>query len=710
MRRLVLFLALMAFLWAPAAAADGGLTLAIPTVATPPKIDGTLADPVWQQAVKVQLTYDRQIHGTASEPTTAYALTDGKALYFAFDAKQTRAAVVANQHNNNAGVDTDDEVKIALWPGGKNGISYNFIATPLGTRYQYSTENLSYEPTWDAKGIVGGGGYVVTMRVPLSVMHGAEQHSWLINLTRWEVTTGALYAWSGGATFGGTTDQNYAMPLLGMPKLSAVRPQPRVGLYGLGAIASPVAGGSTSRTGADISIPITDKVSFLAALHPDFSNVEADQQTISPTTTRRFFNETRPFFTQGAQYYNNYECDACNAETSLYTPSIPTPRDGYAVEGKQGPFTFAGFDAVGFSRTDAAQSLIFKTPSQHFFVSAQHVGVNGTSASLPGPDFRDDTWQFGAKLDDLRHKFVYANYGTESATGNWIPDPSKAKFYEVGAAVYGPNSFFGGGLRHIGAQYNPFDGFFTHAYDAAFNTTEMDGYGWAFDRNYVPVHGKFQNIHFNAFWDSYHNPLGLSQMDVNIQLDLTTRNQWEFIQNTGSSYFMLGGKVIPVTQESTRITYKPGTATPTSFQFFHGRYGPGYLYSTFRSTTLKVGQRGALSLEADDTRQYLDNGLLNHQWLERISYAYTLDANTSFAVGVRRFFGPPPTPYGGGTCQIPQRGDPNALGFCPNVSFAFHKRAPHDEYYVIYGSAGNVITVPRFLVKWIHYIGAEKGT
>ena len=144
--------------------------------------------------------------------------------------------------------------------------------------------------------------------------------------------------------------------------------------------------------------------------------------------------------------------------------------------------------------------------------------------------------------------------------------------------------------------------------------------------------------------------------------------------------------------------------------FFRGRYGPGYLYSWFRSTTIKVGERGALSLEADDTRQFLDNGTENHQWFQRVSYAYQIDANSSFAMGVRRFFGPPPEPNGGATCFIPQLGNSNALGFCPNVSFAYHKRSPHDEWYVIYGSASHLVTVPQLLVKWIHYVGAEKGT
>jgi len=35
---------------------------------------------------------------------------------------------------------------------------------------------------------------------------------------------------------------------------------------------------------------------------------------------------------------------------------------------------------------------------------------------------------------------------------------------------------------------------------------------------------------------------------------------------------------------------------------------------------------------------------------------------------------------------------------------------PHDEFYIIYGDASASRTVPQFLMKFIHYFGAEKGT
>ena len=108
-------------------------------------------------------------------------------MYVAFDATQTRTPIVMNQRTNNVGVDTDDEVKISLWPGGRNGVNYQFIATPAAVKYQYSTENSNYEPSWDAIAATKTNGYIVVMRIPLKIMRGA-QATWLMNMTRYEPT------------------------------------------------------------------------------------------------------------------------------------------------------------------------------------------------------------------------------------------------------------------------------------------------------------------------------------------------------------------------------------------------------------------------------------------------------------------------------------------------------------------------------------------
>ena len=56
--------------------------------------------------------------------------------------------------------------------------------------------------------------------------------------------------------------------------------------------------------GIDVAVPLTDTITFVGTIAPDFSNVEVDQQTIAPQEFRRELAEYRPFFAQGAQYIN----------------------------------------------------------------------------------------------------------------------------------------------------------------------------------------------------------------------------------------------------------------------------------------------------------------------------------------------------------------------------------------------------------------------
>lgn len=691
MGRPVLFLAIVAIaLTFPTAVRAQSVALAaspseltIPVVATAPPVDGTLSSPIWKQAATVQLTYDLHSHGAAQEPTSVYLLSDGKALYIGFDAKQTRTSITANQHTNNVGQDTDDEVQVNLWPGGSTGFAYQFISTPSGTHYQNSSENSTYEPQWESAGHVHGNEYTVTMRVPLAVMRGAKNGQWLVQLSRFEPTTGSLYLYNATASTTGTGDVTAAKPLLGVPSVS-VRPQPRFAAYALGAIAAPSAGGDTSRVGMDFSIPITEGTSFVGTLHPDFSNVENDQQSISPTAFRRYIQETRPFFTQGSNAYDYLECDECLNIGNLYTPNIPTPRSGYAIEGTEGRYTFGSFSALGIDgRNDNAQGVVMRTKPRTLFASFTRVGV-----TMPG--LSDTSELFASKWSDQKNKFLFANFAQENGTN--VTDPSKAKMAMIGGGWYGPNTFFGGNISRLGSQYSPYDGF------VSFN--DAAGYGAFRSQNWNPAGGKLKNVSVSMYIDRYHGTTGgLDSVDQGMNLSVTTKNLWNFQTQTGASYVKLNGIFTPLTQEQTGLTYGSGTATPTQVAFATGRYGDGRLNSWYRNTAFKLGQRFIVTLELDDTRQILDTGTAYVQWLERASVSMQTGRDSSLALGVRRFVGTPPQ-FSNGACT----------GICSNLSFAYHKRIGKRELYVAYGNPGTLYTTPQFLIKLIDYIGADKGT
>lgn len=659
-------------------------SVTIPRVQQPPPIDGTLAAPAWKSAAVVRLGYDLRAHKPAADETSDYLLSDGTYLYVGVHATQ-RTPVRALQHTDDVGVDTDDEVQVDLWPNGTAGFRYIFIATALGTHYQFSSENNSYDPTWWSAGKVVPGGYTVTMKIPLSVMHAAGSGAWRVQFARLVMATGDDLVWSYGPAQQNHNDVNYAGSADGLPRLVALRPKPRAGVYVLGAVASSSAGGNTSRAGVDLSIPLFSGTSFVGTFHPDFSNVEVDQQTIAPTAFPRFINEVRPFFTQGANFYNTTpNCPDCPG-TQLYTPNIPTPRDGYAIEGQHGLFSYAAFDAVGSGRVDGAQVVNYTSPDQKNLATLQRV-----STTYPG--LHDFSTNVSYTHDNLKNFSTWVRYATDSGTNVLAAD--RAQRYETGVNFYTPTSSVALGLRKVGEYFNPVDGLISNPDIAGYYVNVSKQLKYASDS---PI----KEIDVFANLDRFHGHAGgLSQTDNLLQVSLTTRKQFNVQLSTGSSYLRFDNGVFsPITQQGVGLTYDYNSATPTSLTFNTGRFGPGRLNAWARSATVRVGERSTLTLEADDTQQFVDHGPRYVQWLERASFTFEMSRNSSVALGVRRIIGTPPE-----LDALP------VYASAWNLSAGFHRKVPGGEIYAVYGDAAAFSTVPQFIVKFIRYLGADKGT
>lgn len=677
--------------------------LAYPAIVVPyvtPSLDPAPAQG-WSQAAAVKLTFDTTHGRTSKEPADAWIATDGHSLFVRFEVPQAEPVAAAAQ-TNNSGQGTDDAVWVDLWPSGTSGYFYQFASTPNGTHYQSSSENTSYEPTWESHGSAHAGGYTVTMRVPLEVIRGiVPGHAWKVQFVRYLHATGEYQVWSYDAAMTSPDDLARAGSMsLAVLSTRPSRPKARVAAYALGEAASRPIGGSTSRVGADISIPITATASFYGTFHPDYSNVELDQQSISPTVTARYQSEVRPFFTQGSSFYDQFNCDACPQIQELYTPAIPTPREGYAFEGKQGPFSFATFDALGDDRSDIASALTYQTPDQHVFATVQRVQANTDTVV-------DDVTTSGIAWSDLKHLSAYFNYGSDSGTNVLIPD--QAQRYDFGGGWANTTFGFFGSMRKVGEYYDPVDGFVSHPGIAGYALYSAKI--WDFTGN-----SKLESVGVAGFVDRYQGPSqGIAQSDNSLVLDILTKSAWDLQLFTGSNYWRFADLLTPVSQNAGfQITYHSGLQTnnpgnfpshggsayPTSVNYSTGNYGRGHLDSWFRSSTIRIGMRGALALSLNDTAQWMPSGPNNIQWFESISYVYNLSRNSSFSFGVRRVVGTPPDPNGGGDC----------IGTCSNLSAAYHLRQRHVEYYLAYGNPNTLTTVPQTIFKVIFYGGAEKGT
>jgi hypothetical protein len=522
-------------------------------------------------------------------------------------------------------------------------------------------------------------------------MRGVKASAWRAQFVRVNQRTQETYVWSHGEQQSDPTDVVHA-GTLGGPAFSggsAVRPRARAAVYGLGAAAAPSAGGLTSRMGADLSLPITATTSAFATIHPDFSNVESDQQTISPTAFRRSVIDFRPFFAQASGFYNPFanlsSCIGCTPVSELYTPAIPTPRDGYALEGKQGGFSYAAFDAVGDARADTASVLSYQTPNNMLTASVQRVAVD-----LPG--LKDETVVGGVTLDNHRNRLAYVNYGVERGTN--VLDVSQGERMESGVKLYGPTWNTGFSLRKIGADYNPVDGFVTHP--------DIAGYDANFERDInLPADSPIQKFIFLGELDRYHQHDGrLDQSDNVLSFEVDTRKLYRMQVTVGSDYVRLAdGTFAPVSQNGFALNYRRGTDTPQAFVYNQGRFGNGMLQSSTRIATLRAGSRGTLGFRVDNTAQFpAGGGPKVAQWLERGTYAYQAGPDTSIALGVRRLIG-----------EAPVLGPPSPYENRWNLSAAYHRRLPRKELYLVYGDASAPSTVPQLIFKLIYYLGAEKG-
>ncbi len=708
MRRLFLKLFLLFLACRSVALAADPPTIAVPAGAAP-TVNGTI-DSSWSKAATVMLANDYTYRRAAGEKAQAYIVQDGSAIYIAFAVTQTEG-ITASQHTNGSSVQSDDYVGVYLDPQGQRGFSYAFFANPNGARYQTSSENCAFAPEWNAVAKATSSGYTVTMRIPLEIMRASGSQSWRAQFVRFTVATNSLDVWSYSPIASSPTDPTFIGTISGIGvapaggKSATGRNTLRLQPYALSESTSAENGGSTSRVGADFSIPITPTASLVGTLHPDYSNVEADQQTIAPTAFARQYTEVRPFFTQLSSYFNSrFNCTNC--PQTLYTPSIPTFGQGYGVEGTQGRFSFAGFDALGEGRTDQAQTVNYgyEDPRQTISINAQRVNV-----AAYGVNDNTDTLD-GGYFDQRAHVFAYSNNGVE--TGTLVTDPSLGTYHDLGLGYLTPLTIVTGGIQRIGADFAPLDGY----------TAQSDILGYQIygsqTFNFAPKR-LLHDIVVSNYYARYNNHFDLlSQTDNDPQINFDFRDLMTVHLYGGwIGVRTFANEFLPFDQSGFYVGYRTSTNTPTYVQYTAGPYYHGHLIAWTYLTTLPVTRRVHVALETDEDK-YLTayaGEETTDQWLERASLDWQLSRQFQFDVGVRRIIGAnlpnsiQPLTYAPAPCVV----NPYAPGCfvnAGNVSVAAHFLYARNEFYVVYGNANNLATEPALFLKWITYIGAEKGT
>ncbi len=742
--------AALVFACAPPARASVPAAAQIPAVraAAPLPLDPAIPPAAWQPGAIPESGGFEDLTTRAAAPhaTQVWIFYDARNLYVAFRCEQRGTAITATQTTNDVGFGNDDFVGVGLDTSGAGSNVYYFETTPRGVRYEQGNENARYRPVWQSAVAIGGDSWSAVLIIPLNVLRipGGANQTWRINFIRNVAVAAEHYTWAynGVMQDGGIgndwpnfPDARFWPSWTGITTgaTSAVRPRPRAEVYAFESLGRDrrlfqQANGlflpqSARLTGLDVTYPLTNTISFVGTLNPDFSNVEIDQQTIAPQEFRRFLQEYRPFFSQGANFINPNQ-SPIGPDEIFYSPSVGPFDRGAKVEGTFGRQAFGvlnfrgydqlsgnTFDDTAFGYTHALQDRTFLYWADGVFA---HHSMSGS----------DSTVEFGMKGRNLKNGFVY---GWDAATeiGTWVPQ-RVAHSANAFVDVHQPNYEVYFDYADLSPNYNPIDGI----------TANSDIRGFSFFGNTSGSSRKIKNYQLFLNGDRLLDRSGaVHQADASAFLNATFNNGFSIGVGPGvselrsyslvdpkafgttcsdpnllRSYFTgfpsyLCGRTDAFNLSTVALGYLDGTATPTDASVNFGQFGfgsvgssdngPDYLHLYTLSTSRPLGRVFSLGLEYDGSfERAITTGAFDSQWLRRISLGAQLGPYENFTISLRSING---------------RG-----GFSPpgtNLAAAYHQRFRNgDELFLNFGTPAAPRTLDRFIVKYLFRFGSDAGT
>jgi hypothetical protein len=288
----------------------------------PIRVDGILDEPDWIAAPAAtgftQFEPDRG--GEPAEQTVLKVVYDDDAIYFGIVCCRENGTPITSSLARRDHIVGSDLIRLYLSPYHDMVTGYHFRINPDGVKEDYYNygdlyHDVSWDAVWDARTSVDAEGWYAEIRIPFSSIRyrPAASMTWGLNLFQHIYSNGQRTAWSNW-----TRDQQGFMSrsglLTGIDGIRAPR-QIEITPYLLGSVADPAAmrargsldedWGRFGNGGADLKWGVTADLTLNAAFQPDFGQVEADPSLLNLSPYETFYEEKRPFFIEGAQFFEH---------------------------------------------------------------------------------------------------------------------------------------------------------------------------------------------------------------------------------------------------------------------------------------------------------------------------------------------------------------------------------------------------------------------
>ncbi|MCC6446065.1 MAG: carbohydrate binding family 9 domain-containing protein [Armatimonadetes bacterium] len=330
-----------------------GHSLAVPEVGQGPELDGKLDDACWKQAAAATGFVFSRLGVPATETTEAFLCQAKGQLYIAFRCLDSQPEDIrAYQKFRDGQMELDDYVEVLLDTTNRRTGFSSFQVNPLGTQRDQmeggTATKVQFKGDWKASAAMNGEGWCAEISIPYSVLrysNGTREFG--VNLRRRQQRLQEDYYWVDiGPTRNFMPDKFGEARDLKLPA-KVVRFQPKLMPYTLSSLTS---GGSADGTfGMDIKQEMSDGLTGLLSIRPDFSTIANSLASIGFSYTQQYLNDTRPFFQEGSRYFNS---------PWFYSNSVGELDMGAKLYGQWGNLDIGFLDAIRFGeRNDMALSV-----------------------------------------------------------------------------------------------------------------------------------------------------------------------------------------------------------------------------------------------------------------------------------------------------------------------------------------------------------------
>ncbi|MFN0098077.1 MAG: DUF5916 domain-containing protein [Gemmatimonadaceae bacterium] len=286
---------------------------------TAPNIDGRMNEPLWAQAKVIEdFTQLRPTPGAAaSERTRVYIVYDDDAIYVGAQMLRVDPSSVPQMMSRRDGQANAEKITVVFDPqlDRRTGVGFGVSAAGVRSDFRHTQDEemrgreSQFDPVWMAAAEVDSAGWTAEMRIPFSQLRfpSRDVQRWGLQVNRWIPDRNEDLFWvmippseTGYVSRFGTLE--------GIEGVQAARPVEFLP-YAAGdatrrastAVENPLARPYTSRAGLDAKAAVGSGLTLDVTINPDFGQVEADPAEVNLSAFETFFDERRPFFTEGSE-------------------------------------------------------------------------------------------------------------------------------------------------------------------------------------------------------------------------------------------------------------------------------------------------------------------------------------------------------------------------------------------------------------------------